>query len=166
MLSSRYTKNEWAYHQITPKILIEEVMKPPGGESELLDYRFYTFAGEVRAISLGSPSFRRLKRNVFLTPDWEIIPLSSYREALPETIPKRPRELDLLLDAARRLGLGIDFARVDLYRTRSGIRLGEMTMYPEGGDRYTPTSCPQFNRWLGSFWKSPFKGLSSTNEYP
>lgn len=160
MLGAKYSRSELGYHVIPPRILIEEVMDPPPGETEIFDYRFYTFGGEVRAISLGSPSFRRLKTNVFLTPEWEVIPLTSHKEALPEVIPPSPANLRLLLEAARGLGLGIDFARVDLYRTMHGIRLGEMTMYPEAGDTDTPTSCPRFNRWLGSFWKSPADCLS------
>jgi len=154
MLVTRYSKLEWAYHQISPRILIEERLAPRGG-GELMDYRLFTFDGIVRAISVGSPSYRREERNVFLTPDWEVIPLSSYSEALPDRLPEKPLLLKELLDAAARLGEGIDFARIDLYETEGGVRLGEMTLYPEGGDRNTPTSCPRFNRWLGDFWKAP-----------
>jgi hypothetical protein len=158
MLLSRYSKLEWAYHRISPRIVIEELLQPIKG-GELMDYRFYTFDGMVAAISVGSPCYRREERNVFLTPEWEVIPLSSYLEALPEQIPERPAMLKELIEAAGRLGEGIDFARIDLYETAQGIRLGEMTLYPEGGDRNTPTSCPRFNHWLGSFWKAP--GYSS-----
>lgn len=129
-----------------------------------MDYRLFTFDGKVRAISVGSPTYRRKKWNVFLTPDWEVIPLSSYSEALPDRLPEKPFLLQEMLEAASRLGEGIDFARIDLYETAEGIRLGEITLYPEGGDRNTPTSCPRFNRWLGSFWRAPdfFSGSSAS----
>jgi TupA-like ATPgrasp len=157
MLSTTYSVHEWAYHQITPQLVIEERLVPKGG-GELMDFRIFTFDGHARAISVGSPSYRRGEMNIFLTPDWEIIPLSSYSEALPERIPERPPLLSEMLEAASRLGKGIDFARIDLYQTRDGIRLGEITLYPEGGYLDTPTSCPRFNRWLGSFWPRPFLG--------
>ena len=120
-----------------------------------MDYRLFTFDGKVRAISVGSPTYRRKEWNVFLTPEWEVIPLSSYSEALPLQIPRKPSGLKKMLEAASRLGEGIDFARIDLYVAKEGIRLGEITLYPEGGDRNTPTACPRFNRWLGDFWRHP-----------
>ena len=154
MLSSRYSQHEWAYHQISPRILIEERLAPKEGE-ELMDYRLFTFDGKVKAISVGSPSYRREERNVFFTPDWKVIPLSSYSEPLPDPLPEQPALLCEMLEAASRLGAGIDFARIDLYATDIGVRLGEITLYPEGGDKNTPTSCPRFNDWLGSFWSFP-----------
>ena len=161
MLVTRYSTLEWAYHQISPKIIIEERLVPKDGE-ELMDYRLFTFDGKVRAISVGSPTYRRKEWNVFLTTDWEVIPLSSYSEALPDRLPEKPFLLQEMLEAASRLGEGIDFVRIDLYETAEGIRLGEMTLYPEGGDRNTPTSCARFNHLLGSFWRAPdfFSGSS------
>ena len=150
-LSRRYSRREWAYHQIQPRIIVEELLQPASGP-ELIDYRFYTFDGVVRAINVGSPSYRRNHQNVFLAPDWQPIELSRYDEQMPDPLPTAPSIFPEMLDAAARLGAGVSFVRVDLYHTTKGIVLGEMTVYPEGGRRGSPTGCPRFNRWLGRQW--------------
>ena len=151
MLVTPYKEHEWAYHRVTPRILVEEQLEPLGG-GELFDYRFYTFNGVVRAINVGSASYRRSNENIFLTTNWEVIALTQYRESLPNPLPGRPVMLAGMLEAAQRLGYGIDFVRIDLYQTNKGVMLGEMTLYPEGGQPLTPTTCPQFNYWLGDAW--------------
>lgn len=150
-LHTRYSVRESSYHLISPVILVE-AMITPAAEGELMDYRFYTFSGTVRAISVGSPTYRRKKRNVFFTPEWEMIPLTSYSEALPEPLPTAPARLSEMLDAAAVLGAGIDFVRIDLYEANSGVVFGEFTFYPHAGDPDTPTSCDRFNMWLAEGW--------------
>lgn len=150
-LSKTYSTKEWAYSQMRPRILIEELLVPAG--KELFDYRLYTFDGEVAAINVGCPEYRRNKWNIFYRPDWTPIALTDYAEALPEPPPSKPESLPIMIDAARRLGRGIDFVRVDFYETIHGCVLGEMTVYPDAGKKNTPTSCSAFNRWLGDQWQ-------------
>ncbi len=150
-LASRHNSNEWAYQHMTPRILVEETLVPREG-SELLDYRLYTFRGQVRAINLGSARLRREKANVFLRPDWSLIPLTRYRESLPQEIPPCPGTLAHMIDIARRLGEHIDFVRIDLYDTTRGVLLGEMTVYPNAGTRDRPSGCPVLDAWLGAQW--------------
>ena len=154
LLSMRFAAREWAYHRITPRILVEEKLHAANG-GELLDYRFYTFDGIVRAVSIGSPTYRRDRLNVFLTPEWEVIKLTQSNERLPDPLPARPECLSEMIDIASRLGKGIDFVRVDLYDSHQGVMLGEMTIYPKSGLPQTPTICPRFNRWLGDYWHHP-----------
>jgi len=151
-LQKKYSTDEWAYHQMRPRVLIEELLFPHSGK-ELLDYRFYTFDGEVAVINVGSPGYRAEKLNVFFLPDWTLVPLGCNAEALPKPLPPRPESLQAMIDAARRLGKDIDFARIDFYETKKGFFLGEMTAYPEGGKRLSPTSCSCFNIWLGKQWR-------------
>ncbi len=150
-LAQTRTRAEWAYTQIEPRIIVEKTLGPRVG-NELFDYRFYTFAGKVRAISLGSPRYRRDRLNIFLTPDWDVIPLSRFHEALPNALPERPETLPEMIAAAERLAEDCDFVRVDLYDSAAGVMLGELTVYPQGGRVGTPTACPRFNRWLGAQW--------------
>ena len=150
-LASRHKSNEWAYQHMPPRILIEETLLPREGH-ELLDYRLYTFQGQVRAVNLGSARFRRERANVFLRPDWSLIPLTRYCESLPEAIPPRPDTLPHMIDIARRLGERIDFVRIDLYDTTRGVLLGEMTVYPNAGTRGKPSGCPVLDAWLGAQW--------------
>lgn len=152
-LKTKYSKKEPSYHRIAPCILIEEILSPSEPGEELFDYRFYTFSGKVMAISVGSPSYRRRGQNIFLTPEWKEIPLSVYKERLPETPPLKPSRLDEMISHAERLGADLNFVRVDLYNTSCGVVFGELTFYPQAGGHNTPTACPIFNQWLGNFWK-------------
>ena len=160
-LKQKYLMEEWAYQNIKPKILVEEIQYPKKG-GELFDYRFYTFHGKVKALSIGSLSYRRTKKNIFLDSNWNIIKLSRYKESLPNPLPKKPDNFEEMRLIAEKLGSEIDFARIDLFNTSKGIILSEMTVYPEGGAPFSPTACPYFNRWLGSNWKlSPFNTMQA-----
>lgn len=151
-LNLKYSSNEWVYHQMTPAIIIEEILEPFMGK-ELLDFRFYTFDGEVAAINVGSPSYRTDDANAFFSRDWQLMELSEHAEALPDPLPPRPPNLEEMLEACKRLGKNIDFVRIDFYETINGPVLGEMTVYPEGGKPFSPSGCRGFNRWLGRRWK-------------
>jgi hypothetical protein len=155
-LETNYCGQQWAYSRMTPRILVEGLLAPRGG-GELMDYRFYTFDGVVKAINVGSPSYRRDNLNAFFSPDWTPMKLTRYREKLPQLLPEKPERLPEMLEAAKRLGDGIDFARIDIYDTTIGVVLGEMTAYPEGGNREAPSGCPRLNWWLGRQWNMPFR---------
>jgi hypothetical protein len=152
-LQGVHAPREWAYRGISPRIVVEQLLAPRTGD-ELMDYRFYTFDGVVKAINLGSPTYRREQVNAFYTPEWQLVPLSRYTEALPAPLPKRPTALAKMIAVAGRLGNGIPFVRVDLYDTAEGVRLGEMTVYPQAGARDSPTGCRAFNSWLGQQWRT------------
>jgi hypothetical protein len=151
-LTQKHFKNEWAYQYIKPKILVEELLVSKDNK-ELKDYRMYTFHGVVKAISVGSATFRRYNKNVFFDRNWKEFKLTTYKETRQDSLPEIPAGLEEMIDVAQKLGEGIDFARIDLYDTEQGVVLGEMTMYPEGGMRDSPASCPIFNKWLGDCWK-------------
>lgn len=151
-LHTNYLECEWAYNVIKPMIVVEQMLDVENIDQNF-DYRFYTFAGVVRCINLGSPCYRRMGINIFLDCDWNVIPLTSYIEKLPDPLPEKPLQLSEMIRIAEKIGQGTDFIRVDLYNTPSGIFLGEITVYPQGGQPNTPTSCPLFNQWLGDQWK-------------
>lgn len=151
-LSQAYSTTEWACQFISPKIIVEEALtsRTPG---DLKDYRMYTFDGKVRAINVGSPTYRMNYENAFFDTAWNEIKLTKYKERLPNPMPPKPDTLAEMIDAAERLGGDLDFARIDLYDTTKGVMLGEVTLYPEDGCNDTPTACPVFNKWLGDQWK-------------
>ncbi|MGA8830383.1 MAG: ATP-grasp fold amidoligase family protein, partial [Desulfomonilaceae bacterium] len=151
-LARTYSKGEWAYQHIRPRIIVEELLIP-SDNAALKDYRMYTFHGIVKAISVGSAIYRRADANVFFDPNWKEFKLTKYREQVPDPLPEMPASLGEMIEVAQKLGNDIDFARIDLYNTTRGIVLGEVTVYPYGGDFDSPTSCPIFNKWLGDQWK-------------
>lgn len=148
----KHRSNEWAYQHIEPNIIVEALLTPKD-DTELKDYRMYTFDGVVKAINIGSARFRRDACNIFYDRNWNEFKLTRYQESRPENMPQRPERLDEMLKVAERLGAGLDFARIDLYDTTDGIVLGEMTIYPQAGVKKSPTTCTAFNQWLGNQWK-------------
>ena len=150
-LRSVFDPSEWAYRHIPPRIAVEALLTPRRG-TELLDYRFYTFDDEVKAINVDSPRYVRDKLEAVFDADWNLVDLSRNDEVVPDVLPEKPETLTEMIAAAGRLGKGLGFARIDFYDEAGGIVLGEITIYPQAGHRGTPTLCPRFNRWLGDQW--------------
>lgn len=73
-LGSVYSHREWAYTQITPRLLVEEILQParPG---PLFDHRFFAIHGRVRAIRVGSPLYRRSGAMVLMDTRWRPLPV-------------------------------------------------------------------------------------------
>lgn len=147
-----YAPAEWAYRYIPPRIVVEPLLKPRRG-SELMNYEFFTFGGEVKAINVDSARYVRDKLDAVFDADWNPIELGKLDEALPDALPEKPTTLPEMIATAGRLGEGINFARIDLYDEANGIMLGEITIYPHGGRPGTPTRCLHFNRFLGDQWQ-------------
>ena len=149
-LESVYSAREWAYTQIPPRLLVEEILQParPG---PLFDHRFFAMHGRVRAIGVGSPLYRRSAALVLMDTHWRPLPVRSTLYEWPLQLPPRPLGLAAMLQAVQRLGADIPFARFDFYDTIAGPVLGEVTVTPYGGIS-NPTDDPAFNRWLAAPW--------------
>ena len=147
-----YSTAEWAYRYIPPRIVVEPLLKPRRG-SELMNYEFFTFDGEVKAINVDSARYVRDGVDTVFDADWNLVELSTTDAAQTDVRPERPTTLPEMIALAGRLGKGINFARIDLYDEVNGIVLGEITIYPLAGRPGTPTRCLHFNRFLGDQWQ-------------
>ena len=141
---------EWAYKDIRPQILVEEVLLHNGQIPE--DYKFFMVNGECAFIQVDSSRFTKHKRDLY-SPNWD--PLNaSFRFPGSGLLLERPVCLTEMLSLANMLSKGIDFIRVDLYCTDGGIKFGELTNYPEGGVAdLTPKSLSieYAKRWVQSY---------------
>ncbi len=153
-LSSTYSKREWAYGQIPPRIIIEEVLEQRGG-GELIDYRFFTFHGVVKTVYIDSATFSVHNQKIFVDRNWQEVLLKNLDEDVPHVVPEKPQNFEEMLGAAERLGSELDFARIDLYDTTRGVTLGEISVYPMGGASTQPTPDREFNKWLADQWILP-----------
>ena len=144
---ARYNR-EWAYSQVKPQLLIEQMLLFGGGIP--WDYRVFVFAGRVSHICL---DIRKDNRGYAATysADWEKLPFYD-----PDYLPlysgdvARPANLDLMVQIAETLGAGMDFVRVDLYSDGEQIFVGELTLYPGGGfERFDP---PEYDLIIGNKW--------------
>ena len=120
---------EWAYKNIEPKILLEEVLTHNGDIPE--DYKFFMINGECVLIQVDVSRFIEHKRDLY-SPNWDMLE-ASFKFPASGLLLERPVFITEMLNLAKSLSAGIDFIRVDLYRTDKGIKFGELTNYPEGG---------------------------------
>ena len=56
-----------------------------------------------------------------------------YGKVKHEIIPEKPKRLDVMLSIAKRLSVGFDYVRIDLFHTEEGIYFGEITPFHQGG---------------------------------
>ncbi|RIV74387.1 ATP-grasp fold amidoligase family protein [Flagellimonas aequoris] len=127
-----YQSREWQYKNIVPKIIIEELLMDNQGNVPL-DYKFYCFNGEPKAIHVS------IKRDnvhyvIFFDLEWKKIPLKyeEYSNNNPFPIEK-PKRLAEMADLARKLSHHYPFARIDFYHNNDEIYFGEITYDPGSG---------------------------------
>lgn len=117
---------EWAYLDIQPLILVEEVLTHNGKIPE--DYKLFMINGECEFIQVRHAP----KKRDLYSPNWDLLD-AEYLYPASGFIPERPIQLTEMINLAKSLAKNIDFVRVDLYITDKGIKFGELTNYPDGG---------------------------------
>lgn len=122
---------EWAYSQIPPQILVEELILIDGALP--FDYRVYTMGGVCQFIRVNSSIFGETEQATF-TRDWLPIRVRSRRPQMSSPLP-RPHRLQEMVEAAERLARGTDFLRCDFYISKERIVFGELTIYPSSGQK-------------------------------
>ena len=154
-LKKRYTDTyvEFAYLNIEPKILVEELVREVDGTPPY-DYGFYVLNGRARIlhVNLGIPP-NHVQR--LYLPDWTPVDAQYAGSPRAETDFPRPHGLEQMVDVAETLGRETDFVRVDLYNIEGRIVFSELTNSPGAGTRYfTPRS---LDLELGRDWQLPWK---------
>ncbi len=140
--------HERIYREIEPRIMVEEFLENDAGDVPE-DFKFYTFAGNVRVIQVDLGRFGTHRRNLY-DRNWSRLRVQLTVPNYPGEV-KRPSTLDDMIRLAETLSGGIDFVRVDLYQTAHGIRFGEMTSSSGNGlNRFSPV---EFDRLMGAYWK-------------
>ncbi len=142
---------EWAYLNVPPRILVEELLPGPAPGASPSDYKLFVFNGRARLVQVDTGRHVDHRRDLF-TPDWSHLP-AEYDYPRSDIPPLRPPSLAKMLDVAETLGAETDFVRVDLYDVGGRIVFGELTNYPDAG---TPSFTPAaFDDQLGSCWRLP-----------
>lgn len=140
---------EWAYKDVTNRIICEEYLEAPN-DVGLNDYKIFCFDGEPKLIQVDFERFVNHKRNLY-TPEWEFIDEKVAYENDPDADVERPATLGEMLDCARKLSQGFPQVRVDFYSINDRLVFGELTFYHGAG--YLHFYNEDFERKLGSFWK-------------
>lgn len=136
-LSKNYyhQSREWNYKNIEPKILVEKFIET---DSNLLDYRFFCFHGEVKLIfvdidtaSASGKHNPKAKRNIYNTK-FELQTFTVGRENFNTNLVSRPTNINQMIEIAEKISKPFIFCRVDLYNNNDEIKFGEITFYPGG----------------------------------
>lgn len=144
-------KREWAYRNVRPRVLIEELLRDPEGGIPS-DYKFYVFNGQCRFIEVHQGRFERFVVDRY-TRNWEYMPFDWVGVSRSGEPKPPPSQLDDMVRIAERLGAEIDFVRADLYLLGDRIVFGELTHYPAGGTgRFDPA---EYDELIGSWWEVP-----------
>lgn len=152
-LGERYGRgpnHEWAYWQISPRLLVEELLVDADGNVPM-DYKLFVFHGRCHFVQVDQGRFGARTRD-FFTREWAALNMSG---GLPpsDQLPVRPPLLAELLRVAEALGSVTDFVRVDLYCLPDRVVVGELTSSPAGGD--SPFHPRHWNRIFGEPWNVP-----------
>lgn len=137
--------SELQYRVPAKKLLCERYLGTPEGDAPL-DYKFYCFHGEVKAVLVIARPEDGTKAAVFMSPQWEV--LSDVPEKYKRTIlPQKPATLQQMLAAAQRLAQPFPYVRVDFYECGGRPIFGEMTFTPATG--VFPSETPIDGRPMG-----------------
>ena len=141
---------EWAYSQITPRLLAEELLCPEQGP--LYDFKFFCFNGVPKFLKVDAGR-ESVRKQAYLDLDWQMMPCHNPNYQFFSDIPPRPPHFNQLVELAHTLAEGLAFVRLDLYDTGERVVFGEFTLYPCGGNlRLEPE---KWNRWMGDLLELP-----------
>ena len=147
------TGREWAYQDIEPKIVIEELLVSHDGtqKDSLNDYKFLCFNGEVKALWVDLGRHTDHRRN-FYDLEWNQLDVVSDCPVTEEPVPK-PYGLERMIEVASGIAKDFPFVRVDFYSVNQKLYIGELTFYPWSGCvQFTPDS---YDFELGSYFTLP-----------
>lgn len=149
---------EWPYKGIKPKIFAEELLEDTG-EHGLMDYKIFCCNGEPRMV----------KVNYDVASDYHVcwydiewnkkVGTTIYDPVDDRVIIDKPNNLELMLDMARQLSIGVPYLRVDFYNVRGAIKFGELTFSPGSG--FEPFDPDSFDIEIGSWINLPNKRVAS-----
>lgn len=132
-----YPSRQQSYKNINPKLFAEKYLEDTNGNNGkgILNYKFNCFHGEPYFLYVsqegGEGHETLLVSNVTL--EWKKAEFhrADYKEF--EELPKKPVNLEKMIELARILSQGHYFLRVDFYEIDGKIYFGELTFYPTNG---------------------------------
>lgn len=129
---------EWPYKNVPKRIIAEEYLVDESG-SELKDYKFFTFDGNVKFLKVDFGRFTNHRANYY-NLDWNILDLEevNYPNDKFQKIPMPPN-FEKMVEIVNHLANGMKFLRVDLFNVNGKVYFGELTFFPDSGmGRFNP----------------------------
>lgn len=139
---------EWPYKNVKPRIICEKYMVDESN-IELKDYKFFCFNGEPKLIQVDFGRFENHQRNIY-DINWNYLNASIKYPTNPNIKINKPEKLEVMLNIAKKLSVGIPHVRVDLYSINEKILFGELTFYHGSGyEKIEPKSLDlEMGEWL------------------
>nr|WP_319271816.1 ATP-grasp fold amidoligase family protein [uncultured Draconibacterium sp.] len=125
-----YRGREWVYKSLYPRFICEQLILDKYGQDPL-DYKIFCFNGKPTYIQIDFNRFGNHTR-AFYDLNWNKQNFSILHPISDEELEK-PKNLNELIDVAKKLSENFPFVRVDLYNPDNKIYFGEMTFYPGNG---------------------------------
>ncbi|RDU22849.1 glycosyl transferase [Anaerosacchariphilus polymeriproducens] len=144
-----YLWREWPYKNIKPRIIAEKYMLDESN-SELKDYKFMVFNGEVKCSFVCHNRYGKEGLYVdFYDKDWNRMSFERHYHSSNIILPK-PKNYDLMVKISEDFSKGIRFIRIDFYEINGKLYFGEFTFYPGSGlEEFSPEWYDKkFGSWL------------------
>lgn len=146
------TGQEWAYKDVTPKLIAEKFIEQEG-QGSLVDYKFYCFNGKVKFVEVHVDRVNDHK-NSFYDLKFNRLPfeVATIEKPIEKDI-KKPINFEQMIPLAEKLADKLPFVRVDFYSIKEQIIFGEMTFYPKDGKKdFYPD---KYNKIIGDYFILP-----------
>jgi hypothetical protein len=142
-----FESNEFQYINIKRQIFAEKYL----GEN-ILDYKVYCFHGNPKFIRVQKKIDDNSKINNYYDLNWSLTDIETgipnyYRK--PEVKFEKPKNLEIMIDYAKKLSDEFVFVRVDFYNINGTIYLGELTFAPSNNQMQLKNQRQRF--YLGKF---------------
>ena len=126
-------QREWPYKDVKPRVIVEQYMEDEKN-SELRDYKFFCFDGEVKALFIATER-QKAGEEVkfdFFDENFNHLPI---RQGHPnaKVPPEKPENFEEMKVIASKLSEGIHHVSVDFYEVNGQIYFGELTFYHFSG---------------------------------
>lgn len=137
---------EWPYKGLKKRIIAEPLLKD--GESDYLrDCKVFCFNGEPKFIYISQDISTNTKTD-FYDLDWNKLDMRM-KDPNSDTIIKKPKQIDEIIECSRKLAENTYCIRVDFYLCDDSYFCGELTFFHCGG--FQNVYPQKWNRTLGDW---------------
>lgn len=145
---------EWPYKNVPKRIIAEKYIEPRPGSKDLPDYKFFCFDGKVKAMFVATDRQTPGKKVKFdfFDADYNHLPFRQGHDHAT-TIPIKPKNFELMKQAAEQLSKGLAHARVDFYDLGDRVLFGEITLFHFSG--FTPFEPFEWDKRFGELLSLP-----------
>lgn len=146
-----WSKREWPYKDVPPRIIAERYMQD-GDTKNLNVYKILNFGGTPRIIQTIQNDKTKAETIDYFDTDWNLLDL---RQGFPNSeVPlPRPKTLPDMLRAAAILSAGFPTLRTDFYEINGRVFFSEITFYTDSG--LCPFEPPSWDLLLGTWTRLP-----------